>query len=108
MVAIIALVAGGVGVASFKYWQKAQLTTTETNALGIREAVGRWWLENDPSECPGFEELVKSGALDKASRKRDAWGGAWHIQCAEGDVTVSSAGPDRQLDTADDIRAPPT
>ncbi|HEY6722958.1 MAG TPA: hypothetical protein VI197_02970, partial [Polyangiaceae bacterium] len=85
-----------------------RVTATETDALNIRRGVATWWTDHDPSECPDFDALVTSGALDKGSHKSDAWGGAWHIQCAEGDVTVFSAGPDRQPDTADDIRAPPT
>lgn len=108
VVAIIALIAGGVGVAAFERYGKAQRTTTETNAHNIRDAVRTWWLEHDRVDCPEFDELMKSGALDRGSRKRDAWGEPWHIQCAEGDVTVVSAGPDRQLDTRDDIRVPPT
>lgn len=106
VVAIIALIAGGVGVAAFKRFIKAKESTTQTNTRGIRAAIRTWWLEHDPVECPDFDDLVKSGALDEDSNERDAWGEPWHIQCAEGNVTVSSAGPDRQLDTADDIRAP--
>ena len=107
VVSIIALIAGGVGVAAFRHYVKAQKHATETSAHEIRRGVRTWWLEHDPQSCPDFDELVRSDVLDAGSRKKDAWGEPWHIQCAEGDVTVVSAGPDQTLDTADDIRVPP-
>jgi prepilin-type N-terminal cleavage/methylation domain-containing protein len=39
VVAIIALVSGGISIAVIKYWHEAQIHTTETNARAIRNAV---------------------------------------------------------------------
>lgn len=106
VVAIIALIAGGVGIAAFERYRKAQRDMTRAGAVQVRAAVRAWWLEHEPTECPDFDELVRSAALDEGSRRGDAWGEPWSIQCVEGRVTVSSAGPDRQLGTSDDIRVP--
>lgn len=106
VVAIIALVAGGIGVAAFEHWGKAKQKATLADAHTVRSAVRTWWIENDASECPNIDQLKREGALDKSGRGRDAWGEPWLIQCAEGDVSVVSAGQDRKLDTPDDIRVP--
>ena len=107
VLAIMALVAGVVGVAALKYWGKAQNETTEANARAIRGAVKAWWIDHDPGACPQLEELVSSGTMDRDSPRRDAWGESWRVECSEGDVTVLSSGPDRQLGTPDDIRISP-
>src|SRR5688572_22735794 len=64
VIAIMALLAGGVGVAVLKYWSDAQDKTTATNARTIRGAVKAWWIDHDRGECPGVEELVAAGTLD--------------------------------------------
>ena len=105
VVAIIAMVAGGVGVAAFDYWGKAKQKTTATDARTVRQAVRTWRMEHDASGCPKVDELRQAGLLDSDSRSGDAWGEPWLIQCSE-DVSVVSGGPDRKLDTPDDIRVP--
>ena len=106
VVAIITLITGGVAVAAFGQWEDARRSTAATDAKAIREAVRTWWLTNDSAACPSFDDLVESGTVDDDGRRRDPWGGPWRIQCTEGNVSVTSAGPDRQPDTDDDIRAP--
>ena len=106
VVAIIALITGGVASAAFAGYVHSQRSTTATDAKAIRAAVRTWWLTHDPAACPAFDELVQSGTLDDDSRPRDPWGGPWRIQCSEGNVSVTSAGPDREPDTDDDICAP--
>jgi len=106
VVAIITMISGGIAAAVFPYFVDSQRKATAVDAHTIRAAVRAWWLTHDPVQCPDFDELVKSGALDEGSPRRDAWGEPWQIQCAGGAVSVVSAGQDRQLDTADDIRAP--
>jgi len=107
VVAIMALVAGGVGVGALKYLVKARNETTEANARAIRGGVKTWWIDHDPAACPQLEELVSAGTMDRDSPRLDAWGESWRVECSEGDVTVLSSGPDRQLGTPDDIRIPP-
>ncbi len=107
VVAIMALVAGGVGVAVLKHWGDAQNKTTEANARTIRGAVKAWWIDHDRADCPRIDDLVSAGTLDRDSPRLDAWGEAWRVECSDGEVTVLSAGRDRQRDTSDDIRIPP-
>ena len=101
--AIIALISGGISVAAIKYWGDAQVRTTATNARAIRAAVKTWWID----QCPSVEDLITAGTLDKDTTRRDPWGESWRVECGDDDVTVSSAGRDRQAGTADDIRVPP-
>lgn len=107
VVAILALVSAGVGVAVMKPWIGAQTRTTEANARAIRGAVKAWWLDHDVERCPSVEDLVTTGTLDRDSPRSDAWGEAWRIECHDQEVTVSSSGRDRRVGTPDDIRVPP-
>jgi hypothetical protein len=107
VVAIIALVSAGVGVSVMKPWIGAQTKTTESNARAIRGAVKAWWIEHEVERCPSVEDLLATGTLDRDSPRQDAWGEAWHIECRDHEVTVSSSGRDRRLGTPDDIRVPP-
>lgn len=107
VVAIMAIVAGGVAVAAMNHWNRAREQTAKTSARGIRNAVKGWWLTQDEMRCPTVGELLSSGVLDEDSPPQDPWGTPWHIECEEERITVSSNGPDRQNGTADDIRVPP-
>jgi hypothetical protein len=60
------------------------------------------------NSCPTFDDLLRDGTLDADSPRSDPWGSAWHIECAELNVSVASPGRDRRLGTADDVRIPPT
>jgi prepilin-type N-terminal cleavage/methylation domain-containing protein len=108
VVAILALVSSGVAVAAIKYYESARRKATESNAREIRAAVRAFWFENEHGDCPGVDQLISDGALDRGSPRRDAWGEPWRIECLDNDVNVISAGNDRKLGTPDDIRAPPT
>jgi len=108
VVAIIALVSGGVAIAAFKFHEPAKRKTATTSARAIRGAVKSWWLEHESSQCPSLKELIDDEALDEDNAQADPWGKPWRIDCANNDVTVSSTGSDRIAGTADDIRVPPT
>ena len=108
VVAIIALISAGVGIAAIKYFGDAQDRNAETNARAIRAAVKTWWIDHDRTECPGVDELIAAGTLDRDTTRRDPWGESWRVECADNDVAVVSLGRDRRLGTADDIRIPPT
>jgi len=108
VVAIIALISAGVGLAATKYFADAQVRTTASNARAIRGAVKAWWIDHDHGQCPGVDDLITSGTLDRDSPKQDAWGESWRVECNDDEVTVVSLGRDRRLGTSDDIRIPPT
>ena len=108
VVAILALVASGVGIAAFGEFGNARDKLAATNARSLRSVVKTWWVSHDSATCPRIEDLRADGALDKDSPARDPWGGPWQIECANEDVTIISNGKDRKHDTEDDIRIPPT
>jgi general secretion pathway protein G len=107
VLAIIAMIAGGVGVAVFKQFQKAKISTAKLRVKSARDAVTQYMIET-PS-CPkSMEELVSGKFLDKNNAK-DPWGTNISLKCPGTNDTdgadVSSAGPDKQEGTADDIKS---
>jgi general secretion pathway protein G len=108
VVAILALIAGSVGIAAVTYFDRARVRMTETNAKQIRAAAKLWWVDHNEGDCPTVEQLISSGTLERGSPRADPWGEVWKLECAERDVVVVSAGRDRVAGTPDDIRVPPT
>ncbi|MDB4980122.1 MAG: ral secretion pathway protein [Myxococcales bacterium] len=107
VLAIIAMIAGGVGVAVFKQFQKAKISTAKLRVKSARDAVTQYMIET-PS-CPkSIEELVSGKFLDKNNAK-DPWGSPIGMKCPGTNDTdgadVSSPGPDKQDGTADDIKS---
>ncbi len=107
VLAIIAMLAGGVGVAVFKSFQKAKVSTAKLRVKAARDAVTQYMIET-PS-CPkSIEELVSGKFLDKNNAK-DPWGVNLVIKCPGTNDTdgadISSPGPDKQDGTADDIKS---
>lgn len=107
VVAIIAMVAGGVAVVAIPKMKEAQITQAATGARVIRSAVSQWQLsENEYSECPTVSQLVEDKQLDSGQNTQDPWGQDFAISCADDEVIVSSAGPDKKVGSKDDITIP--
>jgi general secretion pathway protein G len=106
VVAIIAMIAGGVTVFALPKYRDAQKTTAETGARVIRQAVQGWQATNNEISCPTISQLVQEKQLDPGANTNDPWGTAYALNCTEDDVIVSSAGPDKKKGTKDDIRVP--
>jgi hypothetical protein len=51
-----------------------------------------------------MEQLLQDKAIDKSTATRDAWDMDFRIECDGTEVTVTSAGPDKQFETTDDIK----
>ena len=107
VVAIIAMVAAAASVSGIKVLGSSQKKTAHNDVRTIRAAVRTWWLTSDPSRCPTLKELVAEGILDPDGHQSDPWGTAFAIACDQREAIVRSAGPDRKLDTEDDIQSPP-
>lgn len=105
VVAIMAMLAGGVAFAILPRMQEARMKTARQGALEIRKMVELWQTENDTS-CPSVSQLKKDKYLDQAAASADPWGTTFEIRCTEGTVYVRSAGPDKQEGTNDDIEVP--
>jgi len=107
VVAIIAMVAGGVAVVAIPKMKEAQIQQAETGARVIRSAVSQWQLsENEYSECPTVSQMVEDKQLDSGQNTTDPWGEEYTITCADDEVVVSSTGPDKKKGSKDDVVIP--
>lgn len=106
VVAIMAMLAGGVALFALPKFKEAQVSTAKTGAQVIRRAVQDWQRVNNESSCPTMSQLVQGKHLDSASNTDDPWGQAFVLACTDDDVFVMSAGPDKKKDTKDDISVP--
>ncbi|MBX3181009.1 MAG: type II secretion system protein [Polyangiaceae bacterium] len=106
VVAILAMVAGGVAVFALPKFREAQIKTAETSARVIRTAVQQWQQVNNEVSCPTMSQLVQEKHIDSATNTDDPWGEAFILSCTDDEVVVSSKGPDKKKGTADDIRVP--
>ena len=103
VVGIIAMIAGGVAVALLPNLERARIDSTKTDAQALRSAATMYVADN-PRGCPTVEDLVNNRYLDGSKRTQDAWESPFSIACEGGDIIVTSAGPDMQLGTEDDIK----
>jgi general secretion pathway protein G len=103
VVIIMALIATAVGVAVVPKINQARVTQTRTDAQSVASAVASYMLMNVSAGCPTMEELVSSHEVSSSSRTEDAWGNAFQINCDGPEPVVTSAGPDGQMGTEDDI-----
>ncbi len=106
VVAILAMVAGGVAVFALPRFQDAQKKTAEAGARTIRMAVQQWQAANNETSCPTLSQLIQDKQLDSGQNTNDPWGQAYTLSCTEEDVTVSSNGPDKKKGGKDDISVP--
>lgn len=103
VIIIMAMIAAAVGAAVIPKFQDAQRHAAAMDAEAIRSAAESYSLENGARDCPTVDELVEAHELRRGSRTLDPWGTAFKIECAGGEITVKSAGPDHQFGGDDDI-----
>src|SRR5207244_4392588 len=108
VVAILAMVAGGVAVFALPRFQDSQKKTAESGARTIRMAVQQWQAANNETSCPTVSQLIQDKQLDSAQNTNDPWNQAYNLNCSDDEVTVSSNGPDKKKGTKDDISVPKT
>lgn len=107
VVAIIAMVAGGVAVVAMPKMKEAQVKSAETGARVIRNAVNQWQLaENEYGTCPTVAQLIQDKQLDAGQNTVDPWGEPYTVTCADDEVIVASTGPDKKKGSKDDIVIP--
>ncbi|HVY36746.1 MAG TPA: type II secretion system protein GspG [Polyangia bacterium] len=107
VLAIIALIAGGVGTAVFSQYKKAQVKIARQRVMAVKNGVSQYMIDNNG--CPkGVDDLIAQKYLDRGNAK-DPWGKDFKFQCPGTNDTdnadISSAGPDKQEGTPDDIRS---
>ena len=76
------------------------LQSPQAGARIIIAAVQAWQAEKQG--CPAAQELEEAKLLDPFY-VTDGWGSRYLIECAKEQIKVRSLGPDRQLDTPDDV-----
>ncbi len=101
VVAIIALIMGGIGVAAYKQWEKARLKTARSDAMTLTTLLEQYRIEHR-GRCPTDVAALRDSNVAKRIRD-DPWGTPYQFQCDGSDVLVSSAGPDLEFETDDDI-----
>ena len=102
VVVIMALVATGVGIAVIPQLQKAKIKETESAVETVRSAVTLYVATNN-AECATMDQLLEDKAIDKNRSTTDAWDNEFRIECDGTDINVTSAGPDGEFGTEDDI-----
>jgi general secretion pathway protein G len=103
VVVIMALVATGVGIAVIPQLQKAKVQNTKGAVQTVRSAVALYIATNN-ADCATMDQLIQDKAIDKSTSTKDAWDQDFQIECDGTEVTVTSAGPDKEFGTADDIK----
>lgn len=106
VVAIMALIAGGVSFGVLPRYREAQVKTAKTNARNIRNvATNHLALKGD---CPSMASMTADKELDSGGDTKDPWGGEFAVSCEGDDITVRSPGPDKKTSTEDDILVGPS
>ncbi|MEO6602087.1 MAG: type II secretion system protein [Polyangiaceae bacterium] len=106
VVAIIAMVAGGVAVFALPKYKEAQIKNAETGARIVRTAIQQWQAANNETSCPTMSQLVQEKQLDPGQSTKDSWNQDFSLTCTDDEVIISSNGPDKKKGTKDDIVVP--
>ena len=104
VVAIMALIAGGVGFLILPRFRDAQKDQALQNARRIR-GVAITFVALKPGDCPTIDSLIADKQLDGSQNTKDPWGGAYTIACDGDEIIVTSPGPDQNEGNEDDIVA---
>ena len=79
---------------------------SESTARVLRDAIKTWRAVTGVATCPTILDLKRAKMLDPGTPASDAWGNSFQWQCSTVSVRVSSAGPDLQRGSEDDIVVP--
>lgn len=101
-IVIIGIVAGGVGFAALKQLDNAKIKTTNSAIFTIKSATTLFVAQNN-AECATVKDLIDDGILDSSQSTTDGWDREFQIECDGTEITVTSAGPDGEFGSEDDI-----
>ncbi len=105
VLAIIAMIAGGVAVVAVPKLEDARVQTTRTNLRTLLPAA-EMYRSNFAGECPTVQLLQQKKEISSTSETKDPWGKPYKIICEEDDTRVVSFGKDGKENTPDDIVMP--
>ena len=98
---IMALVATAAGFAVIPALTNARIRQASTDASTIRQMATAYLVDYD--ECPSVEDLLEKRIMSSSTTRTDPWGNPFSIECDGSEPKVTSAGPDEQIGTEDDI-----
>jgi general secretion pathway protein G len=107
VVAIMALIAGGVSFMILPKYRETQIKAATTNASNIRQVATQYVALKSDGDCPTVQTLIAEKELDSTGDTEDPWGNPFTIMCDTDDIAVSSPGPDKKENTEDDIYVGP-
>jgi general secretion pathway protein G len=102
VVVIMALVTTGVAIAVLPKLQQAKVKSAESAVQTVKSAVTLYIATNN-SDCATMPQLLEDKQIDKSTATQDPWNHDFEISCDGTEISVRSAGPDGEFDTADDI-----
>ena len=86
---------------AFNFLGDAKEKTAADAGRTIKTAAVAYMLNSNG--CPTVDDLIADGKLDEDTNTDDPWGLGYDIECRGDNVVVTSAGPDGEWDTEDDI-----
>jgi len=98
---IMAMVAVAAGFAVMPVYRRQQIQQAKTDAATIRQMVVAYQIEF--GSCPDVQALIDKQIMSASTTSKDPWGTPFEIACDDTEPLVTSAGPDKQLGTEDDI-----
>ena len=104
VVSIMAVISGAAALFAVPMFKEAKIKTAATGCQTVKQAAELYMsMDAAGDACPTIQDLVGNKRLE-ASKTDDPWGMPYKINCAEGEIHVSSSGNDRKDGTPDDIR----
>jgi len=104
VVAIMAVISGGVTLVAFPLYKKAKVDTGMVGVRTVKQAAELYQnLEGSSDICPTMQDLVRTKKLD-GSKTEDPWGTTYRVDCGEGEIRVYSNGNDKKPGTPDDLK----
>lgn len=100
VITLIALLSGAVGMSVLNHLNTSKIRVAGVDAATVRQAARVF--ELNEGYCPNMAQLLGSDALDDEARTLDPWDTPLRLECSDG-PRASSAGPDREFGTDDDI-----
>ena len=107
VVAILALIAGGVAIFAIPQFQKAQKEQAKLDTQTLSGAIDLWRVNASApvDDCPTVEKLRADKAIKPEQKTDDPWGRPYKIvkNAETGACIVMSSGPDGKEGNEDDI-----
>ena len=106
---IAALAVLGLGAGASCLWWLGSLGSARDGQASSRadaaqiQTAAKAFRAQHADGCPTLSSLQEEQLLSRNARTDDAWGNRFRISCADGELSVSSAGPDGKPNNADDI-----